>query len=62
MLFLDLKNKLAQMQRTQPLRPGLKETCWIPIHNIDIITKVDPPSYGSTGDFTALITALTVRR
>ena len=30
--------------------PSLEDTCWIPIHNTDIITKVDPPSYGSTGD------------
>ena len=30
-------------------RPSLQGTCWIPIH--DIITKVDPQSYGSTGWF-----------
>ena len=32
------------------------------MRNIDIITKIDPPSYGGNGDFTTLITALTVSR
>ena len=46
----------------QFFKPSLEDTCWIPIHNIDIITKVDPSSYASTDDFTALIAALiTVR-
>ena len=29
--------------------PSREDTCWIPIHNA--ITKVDPPSFGSTGRF-----------
>ena len=33
----------------QFFRPSVENICWIPIH--DIITKVDPPSYGSTGRF-----------
>ena len=28
-------------------RPSIEDTCWIPMH--DIILKVNPPSYGSTG-------------
>ena len=32
---------------TQFFRPSLEGTCWIPMHGI--ITKEDPPSYGSTG-------------
>ena len=32
---------------TQFFRPSLEDTCWIPMHGI--ITKEDPPSYGSTG-------------
>ena len=31
----------------QFFRPSLEGTCWIPIH--DIITKVNPPSYGNSG-------------
>ena len=38
--FIQTNGPAAQF-----LRPGLKGTCWIPIH--DIITKADPPSYGS---------------
>ena len=30
-------------------RPSLEDTCCIPIH--DIITKVNPPSYGTTSRF-----------
>ena len=39
--FIQTNGPAAQF-----FRPGLRGTCWIPIH--DIITKVDPPSYGGT--------------
>ena len=47
----DLNIKFLQPNgpATQFFRPSLEGTCWIPIH--DIITKEDPPSYGSTGQF-----------
>ena len=40
--FLQLNGPVAQF-----FWPSLEDTCWIPMH--DIITKVHPPSYGSTG-------------
>ena len=42
--FLQLNGPTVQF-----LGPSLEDTCCIPIH--DIITKVDPASYGSTGQF-----------
>ena len=39
--FIQTNGPVAQF-----FRPGLRGTCWIPIH--DIITKVDPPSYEGT--------------
>ena len=39
--FLQPNGSAAQL-----FRSGFENTCWMPIH--DIITKVDPPSYGST--------------
>ena len=42
--FLQPNGHVAQF-----FRPSVEGTCWIPIH--DIITKLDPPSYGSTGQF-----------
>ena len=42
--FLQPNGSTAQCFRSSP-----EGTCWIPIH--DIITKVDPPSYGSTVQF-----------
>ena len=41
--FLEPNGPAAQFFRT-----SLEDTCWIPIHDI---TKVDPPSHGSTGQF-----------
>ena len=40
--FLQINGPAAQF-----FRPRLEDTCWIPIH--DIITKVDPSSFGSSG-------------
>ena len=42
--FLQPNGPVAQF-----FRPSLEDTCWIPIN--DIMTKVDPPSYKSTGRF-----------
>ena len=42
--FLQSNGPAAQF-----FRHSLEDTCWIPIH--DLITKVDPSSYGSTGRF-----------
>ena len=39
--FFQPNGSVAQLCRS-----GLENTCWMPIH--DIITKADPPSYGST--------------
>ena len=45
--FLQPNGPAAQF-----FRPILEDTCWIPIY--DIITEVDPPSYGRTGHFNDL--------
>ena len=42
--FLQPNSPAAQF-----FRPSLEDTCWIPINYI--ITKMDPPSLGSTGQF-----------
>ena len=44
----DVTIKFLQINgpATQFFRPSLEDTCWIPIH--DIITKVDPSSFGSS--------------
>ena len=45
---VDVTIKFLQINgpATQFFRPSLEDTCWIPIH--DIITKVDPSSFGSS--------------
>ena len=47
--FCDVIIKFLQSNgpAAQFFAPSLEDTCWIPKH--DIITKVDPLSYGSTG-------------
>ena len=54
--YISVANYDANVKFLQPngpfaqfFRPNLEDNCWIPIH--DIITKVDPPSYGSTSQF-----------
>ena len=54
--YISVENHDVNIKFLQPngsaaqyFRPSLETTCWIPIH--DIITKVDPPSYGSNGQF-----------
>ena len=54
--YISVENYDVNIKFFQPngpaaqfFRPSLEGTCWIPIH--DIIAKVDPPSYGSTGHF-----------
>ena len=54
--YISVENYGVNIKFLQPngpaaqfFRPNLEGTCWIPIH--DIITKVDPPSYRSTGQF-----------
>ena len=51
--YISVENYDVNIKFLQPngpaakfFRPSLEGTCWIPT---PIITKVDPPSYGSTG-------------
>ena len=54
--YISVENYDVNIKFLQPngpaaqfFRPSLEGTCWIPI--LDIITKVDPPSSGSSGQF-----------
>ena len=54
--YISVENYDVNIKFFQPngpgaqfIRPSLQDSCWIPIH--DLITKVNPSSYRSTGQF-----------